>query len=151
MKIEISNKIPDGAITVREAVFKEEQGFVNEFDDVDATAVHFLMTDDGKPVATCRVFTQGREDEYILGRLAVLKEYRGDHLGSKLLAEVDKYVRSKGGRSIRLHSQCTARKFYEANGYVAYGDVEDDEGCPHIWMKKESNMDELADIYSIKL
>ena len=137
MTIEKYNEIPEGARFVREAVFKDEQGFVNEFDNIDRIAVHFLMSDNGKPVATCRVFTEEKEDEYILGRLAVMKEYRGDHLGSKILAEVDKFVRSEGGRLIRLHSQCTARKFYESNGYEAYGEIEDDEGCPHIWMKKE--------------
>lgn len=137
MITEIFNEIPEGAVFVREAVFKDEQGFVNEFDDIDRVAAHFLMSDNGKPVATCRVFTEEKEDEYILGRLAVMKEYRGDHLGSKILAEVDEYVRANGGKLIRLYSQCAAKKFYESNGYEAYGEIEDDEGCPHIWMKKE--------------
>ena len=109
MTIEKYNEIPEGARFVRGAVFKDEQGFVNEFDDIDRTAVHFLISNNGKPVATCRVFTEEKDDEYILGRLAVMKEYRGDHLGSQILAEVDKYVRANGGKLIRLHSQCAAR------------------------------------------
>lgn len=27
--------------------------------------------------------------------------------------------------------------FYETIGYTQYGEIEDDQGCPHIWMKKE--------------
>ena len=32
---------------------------------------------------------------------------------------------------------CRVKKFYIKSGYVEFGAVEDDEGCPHIWMKKQ--------------
>ena len=136
MVTKIFTEMPEGAAFVRETVFKIEQGFENEFDDTDKVAVHFLVIDDGNPVATCRVFAKDKKDEYVLGRLAVMKEYRGAHLGSKILSEAEKYVRAAGGKLIRLHSQCAAQKFYESNGYEPYGETEDEEGCPHIWMKK---------------
>ena len=41
------------------------------------------------------------------------------------------------GDSLILHSQCVAVGFYRKNGFQEYGDVEDDQGCPHIWMKKK--------------
>jgi predicted GNAT family N-acyltransferase len=36
-----------------------------------------------------------------------------------------------------LFAQKRARGFYEKMGYVATGYEEDEEGCPHIMMKKE--------------
>ena len=139
MEIEMFTGLPDGAVFVRKTVFQEEQGFENEFDDIDSKAVHFIMTDLGKPVGTCRVYTEDESGVHILGRLAVLREYRDRHVGSALLRAAEEYVLSVGGRELRLHSQCAARKFYEVNGFAAVGNVDDDEGCPHIWMSKAVN------------
>ena len=46
------------------------------------------------------------------------------------------YVKSVNGNTLKLHAQCRAKEFYEKLGYVEYGDVENEEGVPHIWMKK---------------
>ena len=36
-----------------------------------------------------------------------------------------------------LHAQCTAMDFYRKQGFEEQGDVEEEEGCPHMWMYKE--------------
>ncbi|MBR3817838.1 MAG: GNAT family N-acetyltransferase [Clostridia bacterium] len=137
MKTEIQKFLPEEAHNIRIKVFIEEQGFENEFDEIDAEAVHILMkTDDGMPVATCRVFWSEEMNSYVLGRLAVLKEYRGRGMGSEIVREALDYVKSAGGKTLMLHSQCRAKSFYENLGFTAFGEVELDEGCPHIWMKK---------------
>ena len=136
MKTVIYDGINDHAIEVRQKVFVEEQGFHDEFDDIDKTAAHIIIFDKDKPVAVCRVFWDSEMNSYILGRLAVLKEYRGKGLGSAVVKEAEKYVLQKGGNSIALHAQCRVTPFYRSLGYKEYGDIEDDEGCPHIWMKK---------------
>lgn len=41
---------------IRIKVFMEEQGFKNEFDDIDNRAIHIVLYKEGKPVGTCRVF-----------------------------------------------------------------------------------------------
>ena len=51
--------------------------------------------------------------------------------------EIERIVKEKGGTSIRLHAQCRVTPFYGQQGYEEYGVIEDDEGCPHIWMKKQ--------------
>ena len=131
------NKLPDGAKLVRKTVFEKEQGFVDEFDDTDANATHFVMYDgDKKPIATCRVFWSDEKNAYILGRLAVCKEYRHNNIGSLMMQEAEKYVHNIGGKSISLHAQCQASGFYDKNGYVEYGEIDDEQGCPHVWMKK---------------
>ncbi|MGN9018866.1 GNAT family N-acetyltransferase [Lachnospiraceae bacterium HCP1S3_C3] len=137
MQIKVYDFLADDAKNVRQKVFMEEQGFKNEFDDVDNVAYQIVMYDNNIPVATCRVFSNGIHGEFVLGRLAVIREYRGLNIGSKMIREAEKLVKSKGGVSIALHAQCRVKKFYIKSGYVEFGAVEDDEGCPHIWMKKQ--------------
>ena len=138
MKTEIIKFLPEDAHKIRVKVFIEEQGFENEFDSIDAEAVHILMkNDDGIPVATCRIFWDNKINSHILGRLAVLKEFRGMGIGSEVVNAALDYVKSANGKSLMLHSQCRAADFYEKLGFASFGEVELDEGCPHIWMKKE--------------
>ena len=42
----------------------------------------------------------------------------------------------KSGEQIKLHAQCRITDFYNKSGYTAFGEVEDIESCPHIWMRK---------------
>ncbi len=137
MKCEIYKNLPDEAHDIRIKVFIDEQGFENEFDSIDAEAVHFLMRNDDRiPVATCRVFWDNKMNSHVFGRLAVLKEYRGRGTGSDVVREALEYVKNSGGQSLMLHSQCHAVPFYEKLGFSSFGDVEYEEDCPHIWMKK---------------
>lgn len=137
MKFKIYNFLSDDAKIIRKQVFMEEQGFKNEFDDIDNISFHIVMYDENRPVATCRVYEDIVKNEYILGRLSVVKEYRGMSLGAKMIGESERIVKEKGGTSIRLHAQCRVTPFYGQQGYKEYGVIEDDEGCPHIWMKKQ--------------
>lgn len=137
MKVLVYDNFPVCAKEIREAVFREEQGFQNEFDEIDHTATHIvLFNEDELPVATCRVFWNKTMNTYTLGRLAVIKKCRGKNIGSAIVREAEKCVQEKGGKSIVLHSQCQAAGFYKKLGYEEFGDIENEEGCPHIWMRK---------------
>ncbi len=137
MKAEFLNYLPNEAHNIRIKVFIDEQGFENEFDEIDSEATHILVrTDDGMPVATCRVFWNDKMNSHVLGRLAVLKEYRGRGTGSEVVKNALDYVKSAGGKQLMLHSQCSAAEFYEKLGFTSFGDIEYEEDCPHIWMKK---------------
>ena len=142
MKFKIyENTLPSDAVKIRENVFVKEQGFENEFDETDKTASHIVLYDeeagDELPVATCRVFESGDdENTYILGRLAVIRSYRGKNIGADMIREAQRYMLSKGGKIIALHAQCRVSGFYKKLGFCEYGGIEDDEGCPHIWMRK---------------
>ena len=137
METVIYEKFPDCAGKIRQKVFVEEQGFQKEFDDIDLTAIHIVRFDEDKiPVATCRVFWDTEMNAYILGRLAVVKEYRGKNIGSDIVKEAEKYVKENSGKCIALHAQCRAAAFYQKLGFTEFGDTEDIEGCLHVWMKK---------------
>ena len=131
----IYSTLPEEACYIREAVFVQEQGFFDEFDKVDLSATHFVLFVDQEPAAVCRVFLD--EEQYILGRLAVMPQFRRMGLGAAIIQAAEQYVQEQGGSALHLHAQCRITNFYEAVGYVQYGPVEDDQGCPHVWMMKK--------------
>lgn len=136
MEIKIYDSLPAEAAEVRRTVFMEEQGFKEEFDEIDAYAQHLVMYDGDVPVAVCRFFRKQDTESYVVGRIAVIKAYRGRNIGSEILKAVEQAVSEKGGDSISLLAQVRAKGFYEKQGYSSFGEIEPEEGCPHIWMSK---------------
>mgnify|MGYP003290090441 CR=1 FL=1 len=137
MKTEIFTYLPVEARKIRETVFIIEQGFENEYDETDLVATHILIyIDDGTPVGTCRIFWDTELNSHILGRLAVLKEHRSKGFGAELVRAALSLVADKGGSVLTLHAQCRSKAFYEKLGFSEFGEIEYDEGCPHIKMKK---------------
>lgn len=43
MQLEAYDFLPEDAKRIREAVFMKEQGFKNEFDDIDLLALHLIL------------------------------------------------------------------------------------------------------------
>lgn len=57
MRIKVYDYLTEDAKQIREKVFMQEQGFQNEFDEIDSVAVQIVMYDETEtPVATCRIF-----------------------------------------------------------------------------------------------
>lgn len=128
---------------VRTRVFMEEQGFANEFDEVDEDphTVHVTLYDvAGALVGCARTFPDPDHPKepgrWVFGRLAVLPEARGAGRGAALLEESERLAREAGATELHLHAQCRVTPFYERHGYEAYGEVELDEHVEHIWMRK---------------
>lgn len=129
--------LPEEARNIREKVFIQEQGFSHEFDDVDAHSWHVLLCRNDIAVGTARIFSEDGNDSMHIGRVAVLKEARGTGSGSILLDACCKKAAQLGARKVVLGAQCRATKFYEKNGFQPFGEVYDDEGCPHQMMEKK--------------
>lgn len=121
---------------IRTEVFIKEQGFKNEFDDKDADALHLVLFADGAPAATGRLMQGNEEKTFIIGRVAVLKKYRGLGLGSILVGVLEDKAKKLGGKNIGLSAQCRAKEFYEKMGYSAQGETYLDEYCEHVYMSK---------------
>ena len=131
------NKLDPNIKMIRKTVFEDEQGFVDEFDEIDNSdnVVHMLLCYDDERIGTCRCYKQN--EEYKIGRVAVLKAYRGKGLGEKLVRLAEKKIYEWGGREVVLSSQVRVQGFYEKLGYVAEGEIYMDQMCPHIKMKKK--------------
>jgi predicted GNAT family N-acyltransferase len=117
---------------VREAVFIREQRVPAEleWDGLDADSAHVLaQTLDGTAIGTARLLPDGH-----IGRMAVLKDWRGKGVGSTLLRVLLERASKQGHAEVRLNSQLTAQGFYAKHGFVVAGEEFMDAGIPHIEM-----------------
>lgn len=120
-------------LAIRFAVFVDEQGVPVELehDDQDAHALHLLATaSDGQPVATARMLPDGH-----IGRMAVLRDWRGRGIGTAMLRTLIRFAAAQGHASVFLHAQCTAEAFYARLGFVGEGGVFEDAGIAHRAMR----------------
>lgn len=127
-------------IDIRTEVFVVEQEFKEEFDDIDNNCTFLVMYDSDKPIAMCRYFKvedKAYDNTYAIGRIAVIKEYRGKGIGSMIVAEGEKRIREMGAQYVVLSAQLRAEEFYKKLGYVSEGDTYYEEWCEHIKMRKE--------------
>ena len=120
-------------------VFVREQGVPAEIelDRDDAKAIHFLALVSGKAVGTARVVFHGGGAK--IGRMAVLKGYRGGGVGTKLLERAIAAAKRRRARRIYLHAQVGVIGFYQSTGFRAIGPVFDEAGIPHrkmIWTRQ---------------
>ena len=128
----------DEARYIREEVFMKEQGFQDEFDETDKRATHLVLFCDGNPAAVARMFEiKQQPGVFMLGRIAVLPQYRLLHLGSRLLSELAGEAVKLGASRLELSAQSRVQHFYERNGFTAVGKPYMDEHCEHIYMVKQ--------------
>lgn len=115
---------------IRRAVFVDEQRVPEEleWDDADADCRHVLAysPEGAAAIGTGRLLPDGH-----IGRMAVLKAWRGRGVGSAILVFLIGLARDKGFRVLRLHAQTHALGFYEKYGFVATGDEFMEAGIPH--------------------
>lgn len=102
---------------VRTKVFIEEQGYTpeQEFDAYDAMAWHIAIMLDEACIATGRVYLQ--DGQYRIGRIAVLKEYRGNGLGDAVVKLLLDRAMQASAPKIYVSSQLYTEPFYQRYGF----------------------------------
>lgn len=83
MFIKIYDEIPEEAKAIREEVFIKEQGFKDEFDEIDDVAKHVLIFDGDIPVGTCRFFFQKRGTAMLSVELRFAKNFVGSDMAKR--------------------------------------------------------------------
>lgn len=135
IEIEIANWSTDAddLKAIRTSVFIEEQNvpIELEWDGLDPDCTHFIVRLHSKTIATARLKPDGQ-----IGRMAVLKPYRDQGIGSKLLNTVLKHATQTGYSRVYLHAQVQAVGFYQAYGFTVEGEKFMDAGIPHRAMYK---------------
>ena len=117
---------------IRTKVFIEEQGVPVEleWDGLDEHAYHVMaLAADGTPIGTGRLL----QDAHI-GRLAVLKEWRGRGVGGALLDILLVIANKMGYEEVRLHAQTRVLEFYLKRGFEPQGEEFMEAGIPHVLM-----------------
>ncbi len=118
---------------VRTVVFIDEQQIpINlEWDDLDATAQHLLVTSDAnEPIACARLPQNGS-----IGRMAVLKEWRGLGVGAALLKKAIEMHQQQGVKMITLSAQVHVIPFYEKAGFEVISQPYLDANIQHLDMR----------------
>ena len=117
---------------IRTLVFIKEQAVAPDFewDEIDQVAVHLLATQNNKPIACLRII-----DYHKIGRMAVLKEFRGNGLGATLLLEAVKICKANGSKTVHLSAQTHAIGFYEKCGFKVTSAVYQDVHIAHVDMQ----------------
>ncbi|WP_217473855.1 GNAT family N-acetyltransferase [Stutzerimonas stutzeri] len=121
---------------IRETVFIAEQSVPPEleWDADDAEAVHFLALESGYPIGTARLLSDGH-----IGRVSVLRDWRGMHVGGALMKAVIQEAERRGLNEQRLTAQVHATAFYERLGFEVVSDEFLEAGLPHVDMLRKSS------------
>ena len=132
------------AFAIREVVFILEQSVPldEEVDGLDERARHVLLEVDGLGVGTGRVLPPSGPGmaggAYHLGRIAVLKEWRGQGLGTVIVRALEALsladLEAKGGHGqveVDLAAQTHALGFYRRLGYTVHGRTYPDAAIDH--------------------
>lgn len=116
---------------VRDAVFVAEQSVPPEleWDAEDIDAVHFLAYEGDFAIGTARLLPDGE-----IGRLSVLKDWRGMTVGEALLKAVIHEAEQRGLTEQRLSAQVQAVAFYERFGFTVVSEEFLEAGLPHVDM-----------------
>lgn len=120
---------------IREAVFVVEQEVPPEleWDAEDVDAVHFLALEGDFAVGTARLLPDGQ-----IGRVSVLKDWRGLHIGELLMRAAIAEAERRGLSRQMLTAQVHAVHFYERLGFRIASEEFLEAGIPHVDMVRDS-------------
>ena len=137
---ELNNQELYQILRLRSEVFVVEQDCVyQDLDNKDQISIHIFQKKKNVIVAYTRIFKSG--DYYknaSIGRVVVLKKYRGKELGKKIMIYSIEYInKNLKGEKIELSAQKYLEKFYKDLGFYRTGEDYLEDGIPHQRMIKE--------------
>lgn len=125
------------AYCVRSIVFVGEQKcpFAEEFDGLDAGAIHIVGLQAGEPVAAARI---RRVDDWAkLERIALLPAARGRGYGHDLVEFMLRVAREAGFQRFKMHAQSHLEGFYRGHGFEPRGAPFQEAGIEHFLMTRD--------------
>ncbi|MBL4831434.1 MAG: GNAT family N-acetyltransferase [Aliivibrio sp.] len=119
--------------SIRNTVFTIEQGVDStiDFDGQDDDAIHVLVKENGRAVGTGRMLADGH-----IGRVAIIKESRGEGVGAKVVLRLVDEAIKLNFASVYLGAQLQAVDFYLKLGFTPYGEEYIEADIKHISMEK---------------
>lgn len=117
---------------VRHPVFVQEQAVPEdiEWDATDPQCLHAIAFDRaGTPIGTARLLPDGH-----IGRVAVLKPWRGRGVGVALMRWMIAAARTRGHGEVALNAQTSAAAFYQRLGFAVSGPGFIEANIPHVPM-----------------
>jgi ElaA protein len=130
-------------LRTRQEIFVVEQDCAFcDADGNDPICHHLLGWRDGALVAYLRVFPPGTyhgHPEAVIGRVLTTDAVRGTGMGRVLMEEGHRRIaRTWGDRPVWLSGQAYLTRFYRSLGYAIVGPGYDEDGIPHLPMRREA-------------
>jgi predicted GNAT family N-acyltransferase len=119
---------------IRAEVFIVEQHVPPEleWDGLDNGCLHVLaLSSSDEPIGCGRLLFEG-----IIGRMAVLKDWRRKGVGSAILQALVSKANAFQLDRVYLHAQTQVASFYEQHGFERIGEKFIEAGIPHVKMIK---------------
>ena len=128
-------------LKLRVDVFVVEQNCpYPELDGLDQVSVHVEYEENGKTLAYARLVPAGVKYELpSIGRVIVHPEARNRGLARLLLHRCIDFIQDEWeAEEIQLQGQVYLQKFYQSVGFQPVSDIYDEDGIPHVDMKRSS-------------
>ncbi len=123
----VTLRVVRSAVFIREQLIPEDQ----EWDEADASCVHVLASAfTGEAIGTGRLLPDGH-----IGRMAVLKSWRGQGVGAAMMRVLLAAAEARGHASVELSAQKHAIGFYRGFGFEVTGAEYLEVGIPHRAMR----------------
>lgn len=128
-------------LQARTAVFVVEQECpYQEVDESDRQAVHVCLEDEGELKAYARILES--DDAIHFGRVLVVKKFRGQQLGRKIVAKTLNEIEKRyPNLPVIISAQAYLVDFYSSFGFEKNSEIYLEDEIPHIEMllKNEKN------------
>ena len=128
----------DLAFELRRAVFETEQNVPRPLDRdmYDLDAAHVVAYDaSGACVGTGRLVRVDSRTGQI-GRMATAASQRQTGVGGAVLEALEHMANLRGLSELTVNAQLPAERFYANRGYARDGGIFEDQGVPHVLMRK---------------
>ena len=135
-------------LMLRQQIFIIEQNCIfPEIDGLDPLSVHVLGLMDGKVVAATRIVPAGIDPHHsqqgndpAIGRVVTSADLRGKGIGREIMKQSILACEEQfADLGIFLNAQHHLEKFYGALGFVQEGEPFDEDGIPHISMRRPAS------------
>lgn len=127
-------------LSLRQSIFVVEQkSWYLDADGLDNCSLHLLIKLNDLLLGYLRLLPPKiKYDTPSIGRIAILENYRGNKIGSRLVKEgIQKSLETFSTHSLTISAQEYLIKFYEDHGFKVFGEVYNEDGIPHIQMVKD--------------
>ncbi|ULG74545.1 GNAT family N-acetyltransferase [Macrococcus brunensis] len=112
----------------------EQGGHYGDIDQHDRTCLHLYLEEENHIKAYTRIIEE--EDCVRFGRVLVVKQYRKQKLGRKIVTlTIEEIKKRYPGKTIKIIAQAYLKEFYESFGFVAQSEVYEHHNIPHIDMQ----------------
>lgn len=136
---EIKYKSPDWtkAVNLREKILRTPLGSKFTTKELEEEENHVQIAGflENELVATAVLVPEG--DHMKMQRVVVSENLRSQNIGSHMMVFCEKLAKERDFVAIYCHARDTAVNFYTKNKYQKEGDYFNEDGIPHLKMKKQ--------------